>query len=144
MRDLYHTVVLAAVIVLVPTAGLACRCVQQSPHALIRGADGIVVARVLARDDRNPRYRAYRVQVERRWKRAPGGMAIIRSPRTDCMAELRSGDRYLLHLFDVEGAMETERCAGNRPIADAGAELALLQRPLHEGLDAGAVAPSRR
>ena len=87
-----------------------------------------MIADVETAVDNSPLFRTYRVKIVRGWKRRMIGRTTIRSERTDCMADLTTGGRYLLYLRRTPAGFVTEACAGNIPVERAATAVAALRR----------------
>jgi hypothetical protein len=118
----------ALILMTIPAAADACRCVARSPRAHAKAADAIVIADVVGFDDHRPADRTFRLQVVRSWKGRIAGPLTIRSEATTCRAVLRPAARYLIYLKRSRDGYRTDACAGNLPIARAKAAIAAIGR----------------
>ncbi|MEG3087397.1 hypothetical protein [Sphingomonas sp. PB4P5] len=109
------------------SAAEACRCVRLTPAAAYRQANAVLLGTVREAPDVSAYDRAYRIHVERSWKRQLKGSVSVNSTRSSCLADLRPGEKYLIYVVrDPAGTLRTSACQGNKPADAAGLALAWL------------------
>lgn len=106
----------------------ACRCLEpSSPAAAYRAAHAAFVGRVIGvAPQAEPQAAEVTLEVSRAWKADLPHILQV-SAGAVCAFPLAIGSSYLLFLSrDASGAYFTERCMGNRPLADAASFIAWL------------------
>lgn len=110
---------------------MACRCTEPSAAAAYRGADAVVQARVVAvsGDPEAEGGAVVRLTVDRSWKSSTAAQIDV-ATRSTCAYPFAVGQDLLVYLTRAGGAAPwfTQRCRGNRPLAEAAGALGWLAR----------------
>lgn len=114
---------------LVAVQAQACTCpAEPAPAAAYRRADAVLLAEVLrVEGDAAKGAATATLRVQRSWKSAYGGELTLVT-RTTCAYVFVPGSTLLVYAYRDKRhqRLETRRCMGNQPVAQAAAALAWL------------------
>jgi hypothetical protein len=130
-RTMLLPLALATATMFVPGVALACRCGEFTPAGAYRQADAVVVGRVVGVEgDFLVKGGGVAIlSVGKAWKkRVPRRLRV--SSRTTCAVAFKRGESYVIYLKAATGraAFSTTRCAGTRPLTEAGTVMQWLRR----------------
>jgi len=116
-----------ALIMILPSAALPCRCKEPSMQVAYKRADTVVVAKVISiTTDPNTRMTVV-LSVSQVWKRdSPEQVTITTGP--PCGYNLEKDSEYLLYLLRAPNGIYTDICARNRKLEQAKEPIHWLQR----------------
>lgn len=126
---------------------LACSCVSPSEGAcgLAKGAEAIFTGRVIAEKKTSESATTYTFSVNELFRATPAQIGTnvdvwTAAHGASCGADFGVGVEYLVFAHLADGRYATSLCSGNRPVAEAGAELRYLRRTGQDALAKGAAA----
>jgi len=117
----------AALLLAVPNAASACMCGGGPPCHRFWSADAVFTGVVTditrtVTDKKNLSHTTF--VVERGFRNASGKIVIDGNERSSCHYRFVVGQRYVLYAFrQADGSLTTDRCAGNKILADADEDL---------------------